>query len=261
MGVGGLRRGRGVSELLFLYECATADVRRLQAAADRLGLTVQAVSHLQQGLRDRGLLEHRADRYRPTVKGVAWLQAQLTGLGQDVDHRLGRLKIVRVTRAIAAQDTPAGAPVHLEMVRGLLTALHGAAGSSKGRTMEPARRGELVAVDELEGIVPITVGPIVVAVVPGREVRSRRVQASARRLLRDVPHDWVGAQGIEAIWLAQSAGPEPVRYFGVAAACREAATVGAASLVFVADDELPRFLEPMAGPGAPPFELRRLDRA
>ncbi len=255
-GLSGLRRG--VSELLFLYECATQDVRRLRPVADRLGLTVQSASHLQSVLRRRGLLDHRSDRYRPTAEGMAWLERQLTQLNADVGQRLGRLKIVRATRAIAGQEVQSGAPVHLEMVRGALTALPGSGGSSRGIARARARAGDLVEVDALEGIVPIARGRVVVAVVPVREVGSPEVRRAAQRVLREVPHDWIGTQGIEAIWLSRQLGQVPAHLFAVGAACREAANLGASSLAFVTEDELARFLEPMTGPDAPSIELRHL---
>ncbi len=255
-GLSGLRRG--VSELLFLYECATQDVRRLQSVADRLGLTIQSASHLQSGLRRRGLLDHRSGRYRPTAEGMAWLERQLTQLSADVGQRLGRLKIVRVTRAIASQEMPSGTPVHLEMVHGVLTALPGPEGASRGVAREKARAGDLVEVAALEGIVPIPRGCVVVAVVPSRDPDRPEIRRAARALLREVPHDWTGAQGIEAIWLCRQVGSEMPHLFAVGAACREAASLGASSLAFVTDEELARFLEPMTGPDGPPVELRHL---
>ncbi len=255
-GLSGLRRG--VSELLFLYECATQDVRRLQGVADRLGLTIQSASHLQSALRRRGLLDHRSGRYRPTAHGMAWLERQLTDLSTDVGQRLGRLKIVRVARAIAGQEVVPGASVHLEMVHGVLTAFPGPDGASRGVARTRARPGDLVEVGALEGIVPIPRGRVVVGVVPSRDPDRPEVRRAARALLREVPHDWTGAQGIEAIWLCRQIGAEPAHRFAVGAACREAASLGANSLAFVTDEELARFLEPMTGPEATAVELRHL---
>ncbi|MCI4321195.1 MAG: ArsR family transcriptional regulator, partial [Thermoplasmata archaeon] len=65
-GLGALRRRGAVTELLFLYDLTTRDVPNLRGIAERLGVTVQAVSHSFRQLRRRGLVEMRRGLYRPT---------------------------------------------------------------------------------------------------------------------------------------------------------------------------------------------------
>src|SRR5579862_5778797 len=112
-GLPDLRRRGAVTELLFLFECVTREPTQLRPIAEELGLTVQAASHSFRQLAARGLAEVREGRYRATVAGVAWLQAALGLLREDVAGRLARLDIVRSTRAIAAARIAAGAVVSL----------------------------------------------------------------------------------------------------------------------------------------------------
>ncbi|MGB6500032.1 MAG: hypothetical protein WBG19_01330, partial [Thermoplasmata archaeon] len=65
-GLAALRRSGGVTELLFLFECATLEPTQLRPIAEELGVTVQAVSHSYRQLAKRGLAEIRRGRYLPT---------------------------------------------------------------------------------------------------------------------------------------------------------------------------------------------------
>jgi predicted transcriptional regulator len=113
-GLAALRRGGTVTELLFLYECATLEPTQLRPIAERLGLTVQAVSHSFRQLKRRGLVTVQEGRYRPTVEGVAWLHETLRRLGDDLRERIERVHVIRSTRALALDDLSEGASVSLE---------------------------------------------------------------------------------------------------------------------------------------------------
>ena len=153
-GLAELRRSGAVTELLILYECLTTEPTQLRPIARELGLTVQAVSHSYRLLARRGLAKVRDGRYRPTVAGIAWLHESLGRLGDDVRGRLERLHVIRSCRAVALSDLNAGDAVSLELRQGLLSARRGDVGPSRGRAQTSARRGALVEVAELEGIVP-----------------------------------------------------------------------------------------------------------
>ncbi len=257
-GLNALRRSGSATEMLFLYECLTQNVPRLKIVADRLGLTVQAASHLYRELARRGWVEYRDRRYRLTVRGVASLQGTLSTLGEEIDRRLERLRIVRTTRALAKKAIRPGQLVGLELVDGLLTATPEARGGSRGRAGTSARAGEVVEVEALAGIVPITAGSIAVWVVPRAsdllEVARRK---AARRLRAGTPR-LIAARGLEALLLAGRATRAPVLRFGVASACVEASRLGVESVVLVTEDELPRFLGEFDVPSPPPVTVTRL---
>lgn len=257
-GLDALRRSGSVTETLFLYECQTQSIPKLRVLAERLGLTVQAVSHLYRQLARRGWVEVRGGQYSLTVGGRAALQGTLSALAEEIGRRLERLQIVRTTRAVARRTVRRGQTVALDLVDGVLTATPGARGGSHGRAGSPARAGELVEVTDLEGIVPITAGSIAVWVIPraagGTDSMRRRVAAIVRR----ERHGLLVAQGLEAIQLVGGTAREPVVRFGAAAACLEASQLGVNSLAFVAEEELPRFLTPLAGPSPPSVTVTRL---
>lgn len=257
-GIEALRGGRATNELLVLYGCTVGEVRRLHPLAKQLGLTVQSVSQLQRLLVQDGRLERRDGRYRPTVRGVAWLHARLTGLAEDIARRLQALAIVRTTRAIAARPVKVGDAVRLEMEQGALTAYPGNGGSSRGRARSAGARGEIIEVGALEGIVPIEPGRIILLVVPtapGSVVARRRAVLEEYRRVKPA---WWGAHGLAAIALLRGMNGPTALQFGVGSACREASQLGVTSLVVVAEDELPRLLAGMGDPAGLPIELRPL---
>jgi predicted transcriptional regulator len=245
--LGALRRGGAITELLFVYECATLEPNQLRPIAERLGLTVQATSYCYRQLARRGLVELRGGRYRPTVRGVAWLHETLGRLRTDVERLLERLHVVRSTRAIAGEALRAGEVVSLDMVEGLLTAHRGVAGPSRGRVTRDGARGSVVGVTDLEGIVPLAPATIVVRTVRPNEVGTSQASAKLRGLL--------AAQGLEAVQFVRSTYRGPLARFAVAETVREASRLGVGSTVVVLEDELPRLMAGLSGGPAPPLEV------
>jgi putative transcriptional regulator len=257
-GLDALRRRGAVTELLFLYDVTTRDVPHLKGIAERLGVTVQAISHSYRQLRARGLVDVQRGLYHPTVAGTAWLHAALGDLRRDVDSHLERLPVVRSARAVAATPLAANEPVTLAIVDGMLTARSGGEGASHGRAAASAKVGALVRVTDLAGIVPITPGQVRVLTIPSGALDSESTVASLRRFLRTARTGLLAAHGGEAAHVTRSATERPVVRFGTAAAVREASALGVDATVVVLDEELPRFLEPFQGPNPPPLTVVRL---
>jgi predicted transcriptional regulator len=253
-----LRRSGRVTELLFLYECATREVNQLRSVADRLGLTVQAASHVFRQLARSRRAEFLDGRYRPTVAGVAWLHETLDTLRHDVEDRLGRLQVVRSTRAVALADLRDDALVTLDLDEGMLVARPGGSRGSTGRTAGPARRGDVVLVRQLEGILPLQAAPVTILTFPAPEVNQARLRARIRQELSRHPLGLVAAHGLEAFHLVRHATKGPVQRFGVPAALEEASRVGVPSVVVVPKEELPRLLEGFAASRPPPFVITDL---
>lgn len=257
IGLASLMRRGTVTELLFLFECTVAGPTRLRPIAERLGLTVQAASHAYRRLAARGLAEFRDGHYRATVRGIDWLHAGFGDLSDDLAERAGRLHPIRSCRAVALEDLAAGDRVTLELAEGLLGARRGATGSSTGRVALAARRGRLVRVDDLEGIVPLPRGRVRILTIPGDAVDEAGIAAALRRALEGAP-GLLAAEGLEPVHLVRRVTARPLVRFGVGPACREAARVGVDSTVVLLEEELPRFLEQFTGPDPPSLSISRL---
>jgi putative transcriptional regulator len=257
-GLAGLRRGGTVTELLFLYECATLEPTQLRPIAERLGLTVQAVSHSFRQLRRRGLVTVQEGRYRPTVEGVAWLHETLRRLGDDLRERIERVHVIRSTRALALEDLSAGEAVSLELRHGLLSARSGGGGPSRGRVPKGGRKGALVEVSDLEGIVPLTPAPISVRTLSATDLADSQLPRRVRASLPSDPLALVAAEGLEAYHALSSAGARAVQRFAAGHACLEASRLGVPSYLLVLEGDLPYLLAQFAGPSPPPLEVAPL---
>jgi predicted transcriptional regulator len=256
-GLRAMRRSGSVTELLFLYDCATTEPTQLRPVAERLGVTVQAVSHSFRQLRGRGLVEVREGRYRPTVEGVAWMHGTLARLADDVRERIARLHVIRSTRAVALSRLPAGAPVSLELRDGLLAARPGAGGPSHGTTVRAAAPGALVEVTNLEGIVPLAPAVVAVRTLSESDLADPHL---TRRLAEALPrgNEVVAAEGLEAYHALRRITTRPVVRFATAAACLEAARLGVPCTLFVTERDLPRLLALFAVPSPPPLDVLHL---
>jgi len=248
-----------VTELLFLYECATLEPTQLRPIAERLGLTVQAVSHAYRQLRRRGLVTVRDGRYRPTVEGVAWLHETLGRLGDDLRERVERVHVIRSTRALALADLPTGVAVSLEMRHGLLSARPGGGGPSRGRVPKGGRKGSLVEVTDLEGIVPLTPAPISVRTITLRDLADPHLRARVQKSLPRDPLALVAAEGLEAYHALSQVGDRPVLRFAAGTASLEASRLGVPSYILVLEGDLPYLLAQFAGPTPPPLEVAPLE--
>jgi predicted transcriptional regulator len=253
-GLGGLRRSGAVTDLLFLDACATLEPTQLRPVAEALGLTVQAVSHVFRSLSSRGQVAYRDGHYRLTLEGVAWLHETLTALGDDVRARLGRLHVIRSTRALAVGALEPGDAVALEIRDGLLSARRSSGGPSRGRVIRGGANGALVEIGELEGIVPITPAPIRVTTVPESEVYSADLHDRLALALRGATGP-VAAVGLEAFLAVRRATSLAVSRFAPTAVCRESSRVGVQSTLVVLERDLPRVLGELAGPSPPPVQV------
>jgi predicted transcriptional regulator len=257
-GLAGLRRGGTLAELLFLYDCATESSSRLRPIADRLGVTVQAVSHSYRRLARRGLVEIRDGRYHPTVAGIAWLHGVLGALAEDAFVRQKRLHIIRSCRALAAATVAEDTDVSLRLVDGLLTAVPGLSGGSRGRTAHAARAGELVEVRDLAGILQLYPAEVRIIPIPSAALSDPSLPERLANAVEASRPDVVAAQGLEAYYLLRKARTGPIVRFAVGQACREAAQVGVRSTVVVLDEELPRLLAQFPGSDPPTLVVRPL---
>jgi len=253
-----LRKGGAVTELLFLYECATLEPTQLRPIAERLGLTVQAVSHSYRQLRRRGFVSVQAGRYRPTVEGMGWLHETFLRLGEDLRERIERLHVIRSTRALALADLPQGAAVSLELRHGLLSARPGTTGPSRGRVSRGGHKGTLVEVSDLEGIVPLTPAPITVRTLTPKDLTDPRLASRVRSSLPTDPHAVVAADGLEAYHALTKSRERVVLQFAAGSACLEASRLGVPSYILVLESDLPHLLTQFSGSSPPPLEVAPL---
>jgi putative transcriptional regulator len=222
-----LRNLRLSTRLLFLYEVTTTRHTRLRTIAERLGMTVQGASEYAHSLMADGLLSATGGEYRATKKGVEFLHDRLHEL-RDFVNRAGReMAFVETTAAVAATSIPRGAKVGLFMEAGLLVAHAGRASPSSGIAAHEASKGDIVAVRNLEGIVSLRPGRVVIVRVrSGMSGRRVTPSSSASRLLRRARTSIVAGLDVVGVVTARQLGLKPRIEFGVLPATVEAAERG-----------------------------------
>lgn len=154
---------------------------KLKTLADRLDVTIQAVSGYLQRLTAEGLVERSEGAWRPTAKGTAHLGHQITELRRFLDEAAHNLRIINETLALAAARIRQGDDVGLVLRQGRLVAVPGLSARSRGRARTDAAAGELVLVSDLEGILELFPAPLTFLAHP--DFPAERTLARARREL------------------------------------------------------------------------------
>ena len=154
------------TELLILVHILESPTPRLKDIAGQLGITVQAVSQYVAAMRKEGLLRDYSGRLRPTRNGMQLLQEHFGKLKDEVDSVLRRIRVIDRCVAIAGKRIEKGEKVGLIMEDGMLMAFPGQKASSTGRAIESAEEGDDVLVGELEGIVDLELGRLLVIEAP-----------------------------------------------------------------------------------------------
>jgi putative transcriptional regulator len=232
-----LRDLRASTRLLFLFEVTTTRHTRLRTIADRLGMTVQGASEYAHGLQADGLLALVSGEYRATKKGVELLHDQFVGLRGFVDRAGRALAFVETTAALAGGTVHRGDRVGLFMEGGSLVAHPARTSPSTGIAVHDASAGELVRLRDLEGIVALRPGRIVIARIRSSSSGKRGVQAAtSRRLSRSGKDRVVAALDIAGLVAARDFGLKPRIEFAVLPATVEAAERGVDVLLLVPEE-------------------------
>lgn len=236
-----LRDVREATELLILLEITAHRHTRMKTIAEKLGMTVQGMSGYLKGMGEAGLVR-RADRlYVATVKGVDTLHERFRELRDFVDRSSAEMRILDQVSALAGAPVQEGDRVGLFMEGGRLVAYPGRPASSHGRALREAGEGEDVAVVDLEGIVDLRPGRIVVVRLPGPGQGGTRTVnlEAARRLAKAHADARVGAADLVGVALCRKLDLRPDFEFGAVAAAIEAAQRGVDVLLLASEGTAP----------------------
>jgi len=169
--------------------------------ADKMGITVQAVSKYFKKLVKEGLLEFGSEKayYRLTSKATAELHNELMNLENYVVSIKRELKIKRALPAIATQPVKAGEEVGIIFKEGVMYVLspNDPAIEAKGITIENAQPGEDVGLKNLQGKIKRKQGKILIVKLPSiRKGGSRVVDlAKIKDFYNEFKPDRIGVMG------------------------------------------------------------------
>jgi putative transcriptional regulator len=162
-----LRDRTGITRLLILAELERRPGTTLSDIAAALGVTVQAVSTHAKDLAARGWLRADDGDYRATPKGLQSLHEGVRHLRDSVTALALPLDVIQLVSAVAAAPIKAGDAVGLFMEEGDLAARPAREAPSRGRARNTAKTGEEVVVGDLQGMVKLDPGRLLIVSLPG----------------------------------------------------------------------------------------------
>jgi putative transcriptional regulator len=247
-----LQSKRESSRFQILVEIAAHQPNlRQKEVAESLGVTPQAISEYIKELVADGLVTTDGRmRYRITKVGVEWLlesAAELKRYARVVMEEI--ISHVSVWAAIAEADLTEGERVSLEMRSGLLYANRKEEIEASGVVIGGAKAGEDVGVSDLQGLISLDEGRVILCKVPRvQNGGSSKVDLSALKgQLARVKN--VGCLGIEALVALRKVGREPDIIFGAKEFAVEAAYHGISSVIVSVDEQIPGLLTRLESEG------------
>ncbi len=208
--------------------------------ATTLGITPQAISEYIKRMTADGLvIAEGRSRYRVTSGGVNWMLKELRSLNDYVNLAEKAVTDIAVNAALAADDISEGQQVGLVMRDGILTAQRNKNGGASGVASHSAAAGEDVGVSGVQGIIPLKMGKVTLATVPGiLEGGSRGADIERlKTLVKGKQH--VAAAGIEAYAALRKAGIEPRYFYAAPQVAIEAMRYGLEVVIVAVAEELP----------------------
>jgi len=235
-----LRDLRLSTKLLILYQMVKEPGVSQRDLAAFLDVTPQAVSDYLKHMEEEGLIEREGREARPTMVGFQFLQEHLQELGDFTFQAMRDINVINSCPAIAGEDLREGEPVVLELEDGYIVARKGKWGPSTGVAGRDAKRGEDLAIRDLEGILEFTSGVVTVIALPSAieggtsviDVDALKTQVEEAALGVVVAVDPVG------VVAAKLADIEVDIYFGVDRATVDAALRGLNVLVLGGRDTI-----------------------
>lgn len=223
-----LRDLRETTKLLILLETIKRDHSKLKTLAERFGMTAQGISDYLRMMTSGGLVHNVGGVYKPTKKGVQFLHDGFSELRGFIESSSKDLAIIDVCWAIVASDIEKEERVGLFMEGGYLMAYPGKSSSSTGRALFGGKKGQDIAVTELEGITRLNPGKILIGKMPGVEGRgSRGVNLrKLKHLMKSEKPDIVAVSDASGKALVDAASIEPEIEFASLQASIEAAEKG-----------------------------------
>lgn len=229
------------TRLLLLTELHRRRHGKLKPLADRLGVTVQAVSVVLKRLRREGLVELRDAAWRPTQRGTEAVHRSMRDLRRFVDDAIGNLRLIEECVAQADGPIRVGDEVGLFMRQGRLCAAPRVYAGSHGRALSAGRKGELVRVGNLSGIVGLRPAPLTFVAHPEfpSESQLRRAKGLLTRTRSGAAPHRVGAHELSSTVLLERLGRAPDFEYAPLAAAIDAVRRGVPVQYWVPARDLP----------------------
>jgi putative transcriptional regulator len=208
---------------------------RQRDIADKMGITVQAVSENIKNLVDEGFVETKMGRskYKITKRGIEKVKSDAVNLRKYADNVLDVMNTYKsIWPAIAREKLKAGEKVWLEMENGILYATKEEK-SAYAEVLSNASAGEDVALIRLGGTIDLKTEPVVIIKLPTiKQGGSRACDFEKIASIHKKGFDKVGTMGTVSKAVTEKAGIKTDFEFATPYATAAAAKRGLKILVF-----------------------------
>jgi putative transcriptional regulator len=217
--------------------------------ADKLGITIQAISKYFKKLAKEGYLEAGSERadYHLTPNGLVKIQEDVRGLENYINEVRKDLKIEHAWPAIATQSVKAGEEVGLIMKEGIMYTVpkDSALAEAKGIALADAQTGDDLGLKDLHGKVKVRHGRILIVKLPSiRKGGSRATDIEKiRAYIDEFKPDRIGVMGAVGRAVLGKVGCEADIEFGIGRSAAIAASRGLNVFVLVVGRMVNRIIE------------------
>jgi putative transcriptional regulator len=217
--------------------------------ADKLGITIQAISKYFKKLAKEGYLEVGSERadYHLTPKGIVKLQEDIRNLETYVNEIKKDLKTEHAWPAIATQPVKAGEQVGLIMKEGIMytVAANNPMVEAKGTALTDAQKGEDLGLKDLHGKLKGKQGKILIVKLPSITKGGSRATdlSKIEAYLKEFKPDRIGVMGAVGRAVLNKLELKPDIEFGIGRSAAIAASRGLNVLVLVVGRMVNRMIE------------------
>ena len=250
-----LRDLRAFTKLLILLELKSQPRIKMQEIADRLDVTIQAVSEYIKLMINDNLILKTNGEYRLTQVGVEFLHNNISELKEFLDKKIEDLDIINECTAIAGEDLNKGEKVYLSMEGGLLTARKNAINNnnnennnnkyesesqSNGLVLYDVKSGTDVAIGNLKGILDYEFGNLTILTLPSTKDGGSKLVSIKKfeKLMKDNDPDRVAIYDLIGYSVIKKLGLDPDIEFSSLAASVEAIQRGYNVMLLTSMDTL-----------------------
>ncbi len=206
--------------------------KKIKDIARSVNITIQGVSEYVKLLKKEGYIDRNMNI---TQSGTEFVYKKIEELRSFVTSVMSDMKIISSTEAIAGEPIKKGERVGLFMENGYIYA-YKKQSKSRGVASYDAFPGEDLNIENLEGIIDLTMGRITLVRLPSsREGGSRVINEGDIKPLID-SNIKKGAIGPVALVTLKKFGISIDFEYGVIRAAQEAAHRGFSSIIFVSSD-------------------------
>jgi predicted transcriptional regulator len=184
-------------------------------------------------LKEKGFVDEESSI---TVKGIDYIEKHIENLRTFISETMDNINSLKISEVIAGSEIKEGDEVGLFMKNGILLAYSGKKSSSTAKSVCNAKKGEVLGITDINGIIDIKYGAIKVMILPSvidkKEINIKKIEAEMNK----ITYDKIGVIGLMAYAFLKRHGLEIDFEYSAMDCATEAAKRGLNTLIFTSKD-------------------------